>query len=433
MKEERMGKRIMGVAVLAVFLAAGAFAGGQQQTSAKVVVKFLGDNENFVPRFKDVISAWEAKTGNRVDVQLFPAVEYSKIISARMMAGEGPDLYRTDAIDAAEIMWPKDWPESLNDRPFAKRLSPGGVAIVAWSDGKITGVPITNPGAMAVMYNKDIFAKVGVTVPKTWPEFIAVCEKIKQAGIIPMNIQLATGSEFGTTHIMHALFSNVELTRKAKIQDFWKGIDAGTTKFSDVGEYKTALYQMQELRQKGLINEDFLSTTFDKAQENFATEKVAMHQCGDFILSPMLAKYPGIESKIGTFTMPFGDTPGVASVYAPVGVSVNAKSKNKAAALDFVDFFASKDVQDEYMRKSPGTSIFSDIQGGSNPISKDLSAYILAGKAVKGAYTRSQVWPEMDARKLMQEFFLGLSPEEVLKKLDEKAAVIAKGKNLPGW
>jgi ABC-type glycerol-3-phosphate transport system substrate-binding protein len=38
------------------------------------------------------------------------------------------------------------------------------------------------------LYNKDIFAKVGVQPPKTWNEFIAVCDKLEKAGYQPLSI-----------------------------------------------------------------------------------------------------------------------------------------------------------------------------------------------------------------------------------------------------
>lgn len=37
-------------------------------------------------------------------------------------------------------------------------------------------------------YNKDIFAKVGVEAPKTWKEFIEVCDKIQKAGVQPLAV-----------------------------------------------------------------------------------------------------------------------------------------------------------------------------------------------------------------------------------------------------
>jgi raffinose/stachyose/melibiose transport system substrate-binding protein len=42
-------------------------------------------------------------------------------------------------------------------------------------------------------YNKDLFAKAGVTPPKSWPEFVDVCTKLKKAGITPAALTWVIG------------------------------------------------------------------------------------------------------------------------------------------------------------------------------------------------------------------------------------------------
>ena len=35
-------------------------------------------------------------------------------------------------------------------------------------------------------YNKDLFAKYGLSEPQTWEEFLLICEKLKSQGITPI-------------------------------------------------------------------------------------------------------------------------------------------------------------------------------------------------------------------------------------------------------
>ena len=45
------------------------------------------------------------------------------------------------------------------------------------------------PSTFIMFYNKDAFAKAGITAtPTTWDEFLAACEALKTAGIIPMTV-----------------------------------------------------------------------------------------------------------------------------------------------------------------------------------------------------------------------------------------------------
>lgn len=44
------------------------------------------------------------------------------------------------------------------------------------------------PGLHGFIYNKDVFDKLGISVPTTWEEFLQVCETIKTKGdgVIPI-------------------------------------------------------------------------------------------------------------------------------------------------------------------------------------------------------------------------------------------------------
>ncbi|WP_010267946.1 ABC transporter substrate-binding protein [Paenibacillus senegalensis] len=425
-----------GVLISIVLTACGSNAGSESGTNGQgnanegqVTLQFMVTSENYSGRLKDFIANYEEMSGNRVDVQLFPAAEFDNMLKVKMMSDEGPDLFVTDDIAMSQFQVPVEWFEDLTERPWAERLSDGGRAIIEWNDGRITGLPITNPGGMGMMYNKAIFDELGLSEPTTWDELLQLSETLKQAGVTPINIQLANGSEFGTTHLMHQLFANAELNRGSQI---WDELNSNKLKLVEVEEYEQALQQMLELKEKGYINEDFISNTFEMTQEKLGTGQVAMHPGGDFILEPLLENYPDIE--LGFFPMPFGDTPGVISLYAGVGMSVNSNAKNKEAALELIDFFATKEEQEAYMGKAPGTSVFADVEAEQNMISEELQKYMDSGRAFMGMFGRFQVWNDMDARKLMQEMMLGSkSPQRVLEELDAKAELLGRGKQLPGW
>lgn len=407
-------------------------AGSTESGKKSKTLKFMVTSENYSGRLKDFIANYENKSGNRVDVQLFPATEFENMLKVKMMSNEGPDLFVTDDIAMSQFQVSKAWFEDLSGEPWVSRLSAGGKKIIEWNDGKITGLPITNPGGMGIIYNKKIFAKLGLGVPETWDDFLKACETIKQAGIVPVNIQLANGSEFGTTHMMHQLFANAELNRSKDADQFWQDLNTHKIKITEINEYEQSLNQMAELKDKGFINEDFISTTFELSQEKLGTGKAAMHPGGDFILEPLLKKYPDMD--LGFFSMPFGNTPGAISLYAGVGISVNSKAANKEEALELIRFFASKEQQELYLQKSPGISVFSDVEAKQNMISGDLQRYMDSGKAFMGMFGKYEAWNDMDARKIMQEMMLGVKkPAQVLKELNAKMEIVAKGKKLPGW
>ena len=60
-------------------------------------------------------------------------------------------------------------------------------------DGTVRGAPAGTAMGGGVLYNKPIYAELGLSIPKSWAEFMANNEKIKAAGKAPV-IQ-----SFGTT------------------------------------------------------------------------------------------------------------------------------------------------------------------------------------------------------------------------------------------
>ena len=57
------------------------------------------------------------------------------------------------------------------------------------------------------MYNKKVYEKLGLTVPKTWDEFISNSEKIKAAGITP--VLVSYGDTWTSQLFVLADFANV--------------------------------------------------------------------------------------------------------------------------------------------------------------------------------------------------------------------------------
>ena len=53
--------------------------------------------------------------------------------------------------------------------------------------GKQWGIPYTYY-QWGVYYRKDIFNNLGISVPKTWDEFVKACETIKASGVTPITI-----------------------------------------------------------------------------------------------------------------------------------------------------------------------------------------------------------------------------------------------------
>jgi glucose/mannose transport system substrate-binding protein len=97
---------------------------------------------------------------------------------------------------AAQVKGPQiqEWAEldvltSLDDVAAAEawdKTVPAVVADIMKYDGHWVAVPVNVHRINWMWCNPDVFKKAKADYPRTWDEFFAACEKIKQAGLIPV-------------------------------------------------------------------------------------------------------------------------------------------------------------------------------------------------------------------------------------------------------
>ena len=139
-----------------------------------------------------VANAYMAKHPEvNVVVDLKPSENYSQWVQ-NMFATENPTADIVNINEAGAISSGKsiNWLEYVyNDSPYSDGI---------WADqfnfsaqvldlvrNEMTALSLDSVQVLWV-YNKDIFAKVGVEPPKTWDEFVTVCEKLEAAGYQPI-------------------------------------------------------------------------------------------------------------------------------------------------------------------------------------------------------------------------------------------------------
>ncbi len=95
-------------------------------------------------------------------------------------------------------------------------------------EGEVYSIPVNVHRGNVMFINNEILKKAGVeTVPQDGPGFLQVCEKIKQAGFIPL--ALGDKDKWEAAH----LFETVLLS--ALGPEGYNGLWNGTTSFNDPG------------------------------------------------------------------------------------------------------------------------------------------------------------------------------------------------------
>jgi raffinose/stachyose/melibiose transport system substrate-binding protein len=199
------------------------------------------------------------------------------------------------------------------------------------------GVPYTNH-AMAVYYRKDLFEKAGITeVPTTYDELIAVNDKLLAAGIQP----IAFGGK-DHWHIMRLTDSLMEATCGAEKHDALKFLQADWS----TEPCATAAYtELDRWNKAGYLGDNFMGIGYQDAQGQWFTGDAAMMIEGDWMVNQLvdagqdLANYAIFPFPTGTDRMYF-----FAEMNYP-----SASSDQMDAAVSFLDYFSSDEVQQKYL------------------------------------------------------------------------------------
>ncbi len=261
--------------------------------------------------------------------------EYYK---TKIAAGEFSDVARVFQpailIDGNIV---QELPQELQDM----LIDPGFVKV----KGKIYMMP-NQLGALGIWYNKDMFKTAGIEkVPETWSEYIDACKKLKNAGFEAMGMAVKEGWYIAGYFDM--LWSPVTYGADP---DWPKNRTEGKVKFNN-SVSRRSLEQLQETIpywQQGAM-----SATYDQIKSLFYTGKVAM-MCngGVYNAAELDSGEVNPEFEIG-YMLPPQDDASARRVNTFKDqlwtINSNAKDEKLQACVDFLKFFFSKGVYEEFL------------------------------------------------------------------------------------
>jgi multiple sugar transport system substrate-binding protein len=278
---------------LTALLVAGALAlsgcnsggsGGAGEDTAVDTLKFYNDKA----AWKDAFAAVGTAGKNEVGVGLTPtgysdANAYSAFIRSSFRTKEKPDLFTwhtgkelEDLVDQGLVAeTTQHW-----DKAVADGNIPEAMEQYFTVDGKQYCVPLL-AGYWVMYYNKSVFAKAGVTPPKTWQELMTVAEKVKAIGVKP----------FYETNILFS-FAWFETLLAGKDPDLYEALAQGKAKYTDPGVVEV----MNEW--KKMIDAGYFNNPGSKTEPNtqLKTGQVAMVNFGTWFSGNLNT----VKAKAGT-------------------------------------------------------------------------------------------------------------------------------------
>ncbi|UKS29134.1 extracellular solute-binding protein [Paenibacillus sp. HWE-109] len=163
-------------------------------------------------------------------------------------------------------------------------------------DGKIYGLPRSG-FVEGVFYNKKMFADAGVQVPKTWDEFLKVCEAIKAKGITPIAMGGGAGDGWVINMLLNTLFVRIG---GPQVQD---GFATGKSKWTDPAVVE-AFKKLEELKTKGYIDKNVIATKYSDGQARFYTGQAAMLFDGSWAASAIKSPKSIVANDASFFNFP---------------------------------------------------------------------------------------------------------------------------------
>ncbi|WP_237152446.1 ABC transporter substrate-binding protein [Oryzibacter oryziterrae] len=425
--------RLMGLAgasSLALVMASDA-----SLAAPKLTLTYMASQEWVKDAEQDLAKKFEEKTGIAIDFQILPSDQYFNVLQTKLNSGEGPDLFggQSGVTDLKLQYNVEKNAVDLSKEPWASKEDPL-VAAQSTVNGKLYGMTYWDivGNTWVVSYNKKLFAQYGLSVPTTYAEFKADCQKLKDAGVQPLFEPVAPG--------WHHVLWFLELG--PRYEELTPGLadslNANTATFAGNAAMTSAVTQLKEVFDNGYMGQNALADVYTDASKAMASGKVGMVLANTGFASLVEHDYPDMKaSDIGVFLMPLADNQRVNINPAGPTHFIYSGSPNIDAAKQYLDFLAQPENMDYFIDHTP-TAMTLPFEGTKTKFSADAQAMFDTHKDARGTVYQTAVtyvnpqWMDIGAD-LTAMFTGALTPEKVLSNIDKRRADLAKAAKDPAW
>jgi len=426
---------VAGAALLTVAACGSGSSGGSSGAGAsgggKTTITLLHDNsDSTVQTAKAVIDAFQkANPGITVKTESRPGgSEGDNIVKTKLSTGDMEDVFWYNSGSLMQALSPEKNLVDLTNDPVLKDTDESFLPSVS-QNGKVYGAPQGTAMGGGILYNRDVYAKLGLQPPTSWAEFEANSDKIKAAGITPL-----VGS-FGDTWTSQLFVLGDFCNVVAADPNFAKDYTANKAKYATTPAALAGFQKTAEPKAKGWLNSSAGSLKFDQGMKLLAQGRAAQYPLLTFPVGTLPAAQ---QQKIGFFGIPGTDAgKHCATLWEPGGQYIPKSSKNIDAAKKFVAFVASPEGAKVASAAVPPTGPYL-IKGYQLPetapqVAKDLQKYISDGKTAAALEFVSPVkGPSLEQITVAVETGQ-TSAEDGAKQYDADVTKQAKQLNLPGW
>lgn len=302
---------------------------------------------------KQIGREWEAETGGSVKFN-FIGRDILTQIKTQVLSGNAPDIIDQDASEMqAAFLTDEIMLQPVNDVlnspapgdsvPLKEKINASYTMYA--KDGNDYFVPFVFVTA-GFFYDKILFAKHNLTVPKTWDEFITLCSALKAAGIPPIALD-------GNISFYNAYYYTWAVQRvlgSGKL--FTAASDASGAAWDNPG-YLEAARLVYEISKggKNFFQPGYEGSAYPTGQSEWAQGKYGMVFCGTWIPIETAAQIAG-DFQYGFFSFPAvqGGSGSTSEIEVQLmSFAIPRDAKNPAAAKNFLSYISSKKSADAFV------------------------------------------------------------------------------------
>lgn len=357
------------------------------KTGDKKVIKMLHWKQpNINDAIKEINKKFEEKSPEYTVeyTTTGPDDEYKQAQRARITAGDvdifpdlsGMRLSPQDWTPGAKVPDWQQWIDNgliadLSDQPFVKNYNAEDIKQAGTYKGKVYAIPTSKVAMSGLFYNKEIFAKYNLQVPKTWTEFIHVAETLKKNGVTPIAM---AGKDVWPLKL--PVFSlQAQILGDGNQQKWIEGVWKGTSKYNDAQALEV-LEKMKTIQDNYTI-EGFLGIDYGTLPSYFATGKVAMMPNGIWEAPTVAKANPNL--KFGYFPLPGTDDPSKNNYLVgkyDMTWYVTTNGKNKEGALKWLEFFSQPDIYTEFVKAAGFLPTQPNVKTSSEFLDQEVMPYM---------------------------------------------------------
>lgn len=338
-----------------------------------------------------VVAAAEKELNIKINIEQVPGGEDGdNVVKTRLASGDMADLLSYNCGALLSTLNPGEYFTDLTQR-YGDKLTDDFIG-AAGVDNVLYGIPATATQAGAVLYNKEMYEKYKLEVPKTWNEFLKNCEILKEKGETAV---LGTDGDSWTSQVTYL---GDEYNVETVVPDFPAKFEEGGAKYATT---EAALKSFEKIEQLiPYMNEDHMATTYDDGCDIMMDGDAAHWIILTSALSNMKELYSVEEvNKLGCFGVPGDDAQKAGlTLWMPNAIYENKNTEHADAVKAFMDFYISDAGLNALAAAEPPCGPYA-VKGYELPDDvysavKDMTTFIEAGNsgtalefktAVKGA------------------------------------------------